>query len=100
MARRKSKSRPYRFPPIVDAGIMPLPEKRADVVKKMLGNLSETKTVFRQNYSNGEFITSSTIIGKTFADVSDRALDLECAGNSAYFDDKLEIWWRTGGSFD
>jgi hypothetical protein len=54
----------------------------------------------RQNFSNGEFISSSLIIGKTFEAVADRTLDLDGAGYVAHYDPVLKIYWRPGGCFD
>ncbi len=89
---------------VTRGGEKPLPESRPDVVKKMLDRLAQEeqagRKAFRQEFSNGEFTASSLIIGREFTAVANRRMDLECASNEAFYDPKLAIYWRQGGSFD
>jgi len=89
----------YKPPTVSLGGEQPLPEKREDIVLKMLCAL-DTSPVYRQDFSNGEFTSNSLIVSKTVAGIGDRSKDLECAGDVAYFDPALKIFWRQGGCFD
>ena len=91
----------YTPPPIQDGGKLSIRgrESREELLIKFLVEL-DTKNSFRQNYSNGEFICSSLIIGKTFKSVCDEKLELDGAHSVAYFDEELSLWWREGGYFD
>jgi len=92
---------PYRIPPVKKGTESPLPESRSDVILKMQNGLGDVAPkAYRQNFSNGEFISSSLIIGITFEAVADRSLDLENASDTAYYDPQLKLWWRRGGCFD
>ncbi len=90
--------------PVQDGGEKQLSENRDEVVARMLERLKAEEAkgnkAYRQDYSNGEFVSDSIIIGRTFAAVASRKLDYECAGDEAYFDPALQIYWRRGGSFD
>lgn len=89
-------------PSVTDGGQRSLPESREDIVSKIMDQLtaSGAKPAIRQEYSNGEFISSSLIVGTSFAAVADRALDLDGAQHVAFFDSDLGLWWRRGGCFD
>lgn len=94
--------RTLRLPKVQMGGKDKLPESRSEVIFKILDRLTGAGApeAIRQEYSNGEFITSSLIIGTTLAAVSDRKHDLDGAGHTAYFDPDLGLWWRRGGCFD
>jgi hypothetical protein len=77
---------------------MPIPENRPDVLKKINARLDE-KGAFLQQYSNGEFTSSSLAIGRTFDECRSVQV-LECAGYTIHHDPVLDIYWRKGGCFD
>lgn len=93
-------SRGYTPPPVKKGDTRPLPEKRKTVLDKIMKRLDEEKRAIRQEYSNGEFISSSIIVGKKFEEVADRKLELDGGGDEAHFDPELKLWWRKGGCFD
>lgn len=95
-------ARGYRPPPVTSGGEGQIPETRPEVLEKIRARIETTTygEAFRQDYSNGEFTVSSLIIGRTFDAVKDAELELEVSGRVAYFDLKLGVWWRQGGSFD
>jgi hypothetical protein len=92
---------PYRLPAVRNGEDKPLPENRKDVIARMIASLAlKPEKGYRQNYTNGEFISSSLIIGHSLKAVSDRTLDLDGASDTAHFDPELRLWWRAGGCFD
>ena len=96
-----SRREPYVVPRVRDGGELALPESRPDVITRILQRLDEASGgPTRQDYSNGEFVSSSLILGRTLAQVADRRMDLEAAGHTAHWDPKLGLWWRRGGSWD
>jgi hypothetical protein len=106
MARRKASNLfwtspvPYSLPSVKRGDEKSLPENRPAIIEKIRRRLEEEKKAIRQNYSNGEFITSSIIIGTRFEEVADRRMELDGAANEAHYDPKLGWWWRRGGCFD
>lgn len=88
----------YRQPQIRDGGKKKVPEKRDEILIKVLVKLDE-QDPFRQSYGR-EFVEDSIIFSKTFKGVCDRKIEFDAASDTAYFDSELEIWWRKGGFFD
>jgi len=96
----------------------PLPEKREAILEKILTRLSlaenahekekldrnlpplHTNPAIRQDYSNGEFTSSSIIVSRTEKGAMRKDLELEVAERTVHFDAQLKLWWRQGGSFD
>jgi hypothetical protein len=77
---------------------MPIPESRPDVLKKIQERL-DAEGSFRQNYSNGEFISSSIAVSRTFEGCKSVQV-LECPGYTIHFDSAQNLYWRRGGCFD
>lgn len=91
----------YRPPDITKGTPKAIPETRKDVVKKILKRVKDAKgKSIRFDYSNGEFITSSLVVGPTFNSVTDRSIDLDTSYDIAHRDSKLKVWWRHGGFSD
>lgn len=89
-------------PAIVRGADKAIPETREDVLSSIIDRLTakDAPAAITQNYSNGEFISSSLIVGLTAAAVANRSLEHECAGYTIHFDAALGLFWRTGGSSD
>lgn len=86
-----------------DGGAKELPESREDIRNSILDKLADAPAgtdAIRQDYSNGEFISSSLIVGTTLESVQNRKLDLDGADHTAYYDAELGVYWRRGGSWD
>lgn len=94
MARRRSY---WREPAVTRGPNMPLPESRPEIVAKILARLENGP--FLQQYSNGEFTSSSIAVGRTL-EACKGVRVLECAGYTVHYDEKLDLFWRRGGSFD
>jgi hypothetical protein len=93
MARRYS----YREPAVTRGPDKAIPETRQPVLAKILEKLE--KGPFLQQYSNGEFTSSSIAVGLTL-EACKGVRVLECAGYTVHYDPVLELFWRHGGSFD
>lgn len=77
---------------------LPIPESRPDVLKKIQERL-DAEGSFRQNYSNGEFISSSIAVSRTFEGY--RGVEvLECPGYTIHHDVEHNLYWRRAGCFD
>lgn len=98
-----SSRRGFSQPHVVLGPDKPIPETRAEILERMVdavtdpGNASQA---YRQNFSNGEFISRSLIVGATFGAAANRGLDLDGAGHVVHRDPGTGLFWRTGGSFD
>ena len=84
---------------VIDGGEAVIDERREHILDKISREL-ETAEAYRQNYSNGEFISNSLIVGRTFEAVSGRELELDGAARVAFHDVKRNWWWRQGGCWD
>ena len=76
-----------------------IPEHRTEVLQRMMEKVKESG-VYRQNYSNGEFISRSTIISATEKGICNRGYDLDGAADEYHWDPAAQVFWRSGGSFD
>lgn len=94
--RRKSRSF-YREPAVTLGEPKPMPEARPEVVAMIVERLE--KGAFLQQYSNGEFTSSSIAVARSFEKCKNVQV-LECAGYTVHHDVTLAIFWRRGGSFD
>ena len=75
-----------------------LPEARIEVRERLIDRLlSDASGAVRQDYSNGEFITSSFIVALTFEAACAKRLELEGADPVVHFDPDLTLYWRRGG---
>lgn len=88
----------YREPPVTRGADAPLPESRHDVRARLLARL-DREGAFRQDYSNGEFTSSSLVVARTMEDAL-RVAVLEAPGYTVHFDAVNNVFWRRGGSFD
>lgn len=95
MARRRSI---YREPTVTLGEPKPMPEKRQDVIDRMLSRLAE-QGPFLMQFSNGEFVSSSIALARTFEECA-KVRVLEAPGYTVHHDEKLGVFWRRGGSFD
>jgi len=86
-------------PPVTKGPNAPIPEKRPEVLAKIIARLEEKPQGFRFNYSNGEFISSSLCVARTFEDVA-KVEALDTPDYKAYYDEANKLWWRHGGCFD
>ena len=77
---------------------MPIPEDRPEILEKIQARLDKDGS-FLQQYSNGEFTSSSLAISRTF-DGCRGVHVLECPGYTIHFDAAQNLWWRRGGCFD
>ena len=77
----------------------PIPEKRSATLAKIKARLVECPGGFRFSYSNGEFITSSLCIAKTFEDCK-AVRTLDTNSYVVHYDPATELFWRHGGFFD
>lgn len=93
-----SPMRGYREPEVTLGEPKPLPETRPEIVAKIVARLDATGP-FRQNYSNGEFITSSLAIARTFEEAK-AVQALDTSSYTVHYDENLKIYWRRTGSFD
>jgi hypothetical protein len=75
-----------------------LPESRPDVLKSIQERL-DNEGAFLQRYSNGEFISSSYAIGRTYEECS-RVPVLETPGYTVHFDAANNLYWHRGGCSD
>jgi hypothetical protein len=75
-----------------------IPESRPDVLKKIQERL-DAEGSFRQNYSNGEFISSSIAVSRTFEGCKSVQV-LECPGYTIHHDVEHDLYWRRAGCFD
>jgi hypothetical protein len=89
----------YSAPKIINGGEKPLPETREEVLNKYVPRLEEKDPV-SIHYSNGEFISRSLILSKSFYGICNRSLDLESSSFTAFLDEEKKLWWREGGCFD
>ena len=95
---RGGLGRPYREPEVVQGPDAPIPEERPDVLEKILNRLT-TEGAHLQQYSNGEFTTSSLAVGLTFDDCKGVQV-LETPGYTVHYDKALGLFWRQGGCWD
>lgn len=96
MARGRRFS--YREPAVTLGTPMPIPEVRSEVLQKIDERL-DTKGPFLQEYSNGEFTSSSLAVARTF-DECKAVRTLDGAGYTIHHDAVLNIYWRKGGCWD
>jgi len=92
-------SRGYREPTVTLGTEMPIPEKRPEVLAKIVARLEEKPEGFRFNYSNGEFITSSLACARTFEGCA-KVASLDTSDYTVHFDPVTKIYWRNTGCFD
>ncbi len=95
MARRRMT---YREPAVTQGPDQPIPETRPEVLARIKERL-EREGAFRQEYSNGEFISSSLAVGKTF-EACKAVRTLDGAGYTVHWDEKNQLFWRRTGCFD
>jgi len=89
----------YREPEVTLGAPQVIPEKRPNVLEKILKRLEEKPEGFRFDYSNGEFTSSSLCIAKTFEDCKNvRTLDTN--SYTVHHDEANNLFWRHGGCFD
>ena len=87
----------YREPAVTRGEDKPIPENRPEVLQKILAKLQEGP--FLQQYSNGEFTSSSIAVAKTFEECKNVRV-LETPGYTVHFDPVNNLFWRRGGCFD
>lgn len=76
----------------------PLPESRPEIISKIIDRLNRDGP-FRQQYSNGEFVTSSLAIARTFEEAK-AVPTLDTSSYTVHYDAALNVYWRRTGSFD
>lgn len=91
--------RNWREPEVTLGEPKPIPEKRPEIIQKILSKLEAQPEGFRQDYSNGEFISSSLCIAKTFEDCK-KVRTLDTNSYTVHFDEANGLYWRHGGFFD
>lgn len=92
-------SRGYREPEVTLGKPEPIPERRPEILEKILKKLEAQPEGFRQDYSNGEFISSSLCIAKTF-EACKAVRTLDTSSYTVHYDEKNQLFWRHGGCFD
>lgn len=95
---RTSNPLPILAYTLTDGGPKPLPESRPHILARMQTEVN-AHTFFRQDYSNGEFISSSLCVANTFSNLA-KCRTLEAPGYTAHWCEANKLWWRRGGSFD
>ena len=89
----------WREPEVKLGEPKPIPESRPEVLAKILAKLEAQPEGFRQDYSNGEFISSSLCIAKTF-EACKKVRTLDTNSYTVHHDEKNGLFWRHGGFFD
>lgn len=102
-ARGRKMRRAYDLqwhPPAVTLGEpKAIPEPRPEVLAKIVARMDAEPTGFLFTYSNGEFISSSLCIARTFEDCK-AVRTLDTSSYTVHFDAATKLFWRHGGFFD
>ena len=91
--------RGWREPPVTLGTPQPIPEKRPEILAKIVAKLEAQPEGFRQDYSNGEFISSSLCIARTF-EACKAVRTLDTNSYTVHYDEVNKLFWRHGGCFD